>query len=79
MPVNLIRIAPAKGPGVCVDKGFIAKPETYDLIYAYARKMNWMEKPFHFVVSRWLDCRNVVPACRGRRAGANRAKRRGAD
>ncbi len=51
---------------VCADRGFFAKPETYDQIYAYGREMGWMEKPFHFVVSRWLDRANAVAASHGK-------------
>lgn len=36
------------------DKGFVAKPETYDQIYAFAGAMGWMEEPFHWVASQWL-------------------------
>jgi len=79
MHASLIRMAPVTGPGVCVDKGFLATPETYELIYAYAREMDWMERPFHFVVGRWLDRRNVAPACRVRRAGSTRARHRSQD
>ena len=59
MSASSIRVAPeVNGASHCADKGFLAKPETYDQIYAYARDMEWMEKPFHFVVSRWLDRRS---------------------
>ncbi len=60
MPASSIRVASkVNSSGVCADRGFFAKPETYDQIYAYAWEMDWMEKPFHFVVSRWLDQRNA--------------------
>ena len=68
-------VAEVNSSGVCADKGFCAKLETYDQIYAYARERDWMEKPFHFVVSRWLNRRNAAPVCMGRRSGSTRAKR----
>lgn len=37
------------------DKGFVAKPETYDQIYAFAGAMGWMEEPFHWVASQWVS------------------------
>jgi len=75
MPASSIRVASEiNSSDVFADKGFCAKPETYDQIYDYAREMDWMEKPFHFVVSRWLGRRSAVPACMGRRSGSTRAR-----
>lgn len=66
MPASSIRVASkVNSSGVCADRGFFAKPETYDQIYAYAWEMDWMEKPFHFVVSRWLDRHNASATARG--------------
>jgi len=77
MPASPTRAASeANDRGVCADRGFLAKPETYDQIYAYASEMEWMEEPFHFVVSRWLDRRNAAPVCKARRSGSTRARRR---
>ena len=76
MSASSIRVASeVNGPGICADRGFLAKPETYDQIYAYAREMEWMEKPFHFVLSRWLDRSNAAPVCIARRSGSSRARR----
>jgi hypothetical protein len=65
-------VSELKSPGVCADQGFFAKPETYDQIYAYAREMDWMEKPFHFVVSRWLDRRRACASVHGEKIWINR-------
>ena len=63
-----IRVASeVNSSSVCVDKGFLAKPETYEQIYAYAGEMEWMEKPFHFVVSQWLDRRKAFAAVHGKK------------
>jgi hypothetical protein len=40
------------------DKGLVAKPETYDAIYAFAESLGWTEKPFSFVVDQWLASRS---------------------
>ena len=78
MPASSVCVASevVNSSGVSADRGFCAKPETYDQIYAYAREMDWMEKPFHFVVSRWLDRRNAAPVCMARRSESTRARRR---
>ncbi|MFZ4479925.1 MAG: hypothetical protein ACOYNZ_08565 [Rhodoferax sp.] len=67
MHASSIRVATeVNGSGLCADRGFLAKPETYDQIYAYAWEMDWMEKPFHFVVSHWLDHRDACADAHGK-------------
>ena len=77
MPASSIRVvSEVNGPSVCADRGFLAKPETCDQIYAYASEMEWLEKPFYYIVSRWLDRRHAAQVCMGKRSGPGRARRR---
>ena len=54
---NVVRANTYRAPSAstAADKGFVAKPETYDQIYAFAGEMGWMEKPFHWVVNQWMS------------------------
>ena len=52
---NVSIVSIARAPVAAADKGFVAKPETYDQIYAFAGVMGWTEKPFHWVVSQWIS------------------------
>jgi len=56
--VSIVFTARAPVAAAAADKGFVAKPETYDQIYAFAGVMGWMEKPFHWVVSQWISLPN---------------------
>ena len=75
MPASSVSVAfEVYSSGVCADKGFLSKPEIYDQIYAYAREMEWMEKPFHFVVSQWLDRLNACAGVYGKNIGITRGQ-----
>ena len=60
--VSIVFTARSPIAAAAADKGFVAKPETYDQIYAFAGVMGWMEKPFHWVVSQWISLPNPAVA-----------------
>jgi len=53
--ISIAATARVASTSTAADKGFVAKPETYDQIYAFAGAMGWMEKPFHWVVNQWMS------------------------